>query len=206
MTRGRVAYSRHTHAFVSTVRHDGPVVALVSLGRSLAASRIGRWFHRAIGRGIADRLGLGRDPGERAAERFLRTLGYQLVARNWRSPRDRRDEVDLIVRTPDRSEIVLVEVKRTASQWDPLARVDRRKREVLWRIALDLEALARSRSTTRVARATRPARASRNDLVAVGGSGRLASVCDHLPGVLTRSIRGDRLRGRPECLHQARPP
>ncbi len=206
MAFGRSAYSHFTHSFASTIRQDGPLVAVVSLRRSLAASRVGRWFHHALGRGISELLGLGRDPGERAAERFLRTLGYKVLARNWRSPRDRRDEADLIVRTPDRSEIVLVEVKRSASQWDPLARVDRRKREVLWRIVLDLEALARSRSATSIARTIRRARAIRIDLVAVRGSGRLASVCDHLPGVLTRTIQDGRRRRNPEGDHDAKPP
>lgn len=53
--------------------------------------------------------------GERLAAEFLRKRnGYKIVARNWRSPQDRRDEIDLVCR--DQSVLVFVEVKtRSAS-------------------------------------------------------------------------------------------
>lgn len=48
--------------------------------------------------------------GEQAAAEFLvQRHGFKLVARNWRSPRDRRDEIDLVAR--DRDVLVFVEVK-----------------------------------------------------------------------------------------------
>lgn len=52
--------------------------------------------------------------GERLAANYLRKeKGYSIVARNWRSPRDRRDEIDLICRDGDI--LVFVEVKTRAA-------------------------------------------------------------------------------------------
>ena len=52
--------------------------------------------------------------GERLAAGFLRKKnGYKIIARNWRSPRDRRDEIDLICR--DEDVLVFVEVKTRAA-------------------------------------------------------------------------------------------
>ena len=52
--------------------------------------------------------------GEQAAADFLRgRQGYAIVARNWRSPRDRRDEIDLVCRDGD--VLVFVEVKARAA-------------------------------------------------------------------------------------------
>lgn len=51
--------------------------------------------------------------GEQAAADFLQARhGYAIVTRNWRSPRDRRDEIDLVCR--DRGVLVFVEVKARA--------------------------------------------------------------------------------------------
>jgi len=48
--------------------------------------------------------------GEAAAADFLRRRhGFAIVARNWRSPRDRRHEIDLVARDGD--VLVFVEVK-----------------------------------------------------------------------------------------------
>ncbi|HOW70866.1 MAG TPA: YraN family protein [Phycisphaerae bacterium] len=59
-----------------------------------------------------DRAELGR-AGERRAARFLRQLGYRLVARNYRCP---LGEIDLVVL--DRHIIVFVEVKtRTSDEY-----------------------------------------------------------------------------------------
>ncbi|PTY03276.1 endonuclease [Opitutaceae bacterium EW11] len=74
--------------------------------------------------------------GERQAERFLRRQkGYRVLARNWRSPRDRRDELDLVCR--DRDVLVFVEVKtRSASALVPgYFAVDERKKDVIRRAA-----------------------------------------------------------------------
>ena len=58
-----------------------------------------------------------------------------MVARNWRSPRDRRDEIDLVCRDGDA--LVFVEVKtRTAGALVPgYYAVDGRKKRVLLRTA-----------------------------------------------------------------------
>jgi Holliday junction resolvase-like predicted endonuclease len=140
-----------------------------------------------------------RDPGERAAERLLRALGYRVEARNWRSPRDPRDEADLIARTPDGRTLVIVEVKRAAGPWDALERVDTRKKEVLWRILRDFEDAAAEAgargASQRFPRAVRSVSSIRVDLVGVRGEGRTASATRHVVGVFERSVR--RGRGRP---------
>jgi putative endonuclease len=72
--------------------------------------------------------------GERAAADWLaRQRNFQVIAKNWRSPHDRRDEIDLVCR--DRDVLVFVEVKARAA--GALVRgyyaVDRRKKRVLRR-------------------------------------------------------------------------
>jgi putative endonuclease len=53
------------------------------------------------------------DRGERLAAGWLRRQrGFTVVARNWRSPHDRRDEIDLVCRDGD--VLVFVEVKTRA--------------------------------------------------------------------------------------------
>ena len=76
--------------------------------------------------------------GERLAAGFLRAKnGYKIVAQNWRSPRDRRDEIDLICRDGD--VLVFVEVKTRAA--DALVSgyhaVNRTKKKVLLRACTD---------------------------------------------------------------------
>jgi Holliday junction resolvase-like predicted endonuclease len=163
-------------------RRDGVAVAVAFLLRGARA--------------LADRA--RRDPGERAAERFLRALGYRVVARNWRSPRDRRDEADLLVRSPDGASLVIVEVKRASGPWDPLGRVDTRKKEVLWRLLLDLEGAVTGVAcdprgpaggkTSAYPRGLRSVRTIRVDLVGVEGDGRNAVVRAHGDGIFERSI------------------
>jgi putative endonuclease len=54
------------------------------------------------------------EAGERLAEDFLRReRGWVIVARNWRAPRDRRAEIDLVAR--DGEALVFVEVKTRAT-------------------------------------------------------------------------------------------
>jgi putative endonuclease len=61
-----------------------------------------------------ERQARGAD-GERAAEKFLLSKpGWRVIARNWRSPRDRRDEIDLVCRDGD-DVLVFVEVKTRAA-------------------------------------------------------------------------------------------
>jgi len=160
-------------------RREGAAVALAWIVR-LTAPRLAR---------------ARRDPGERAAERFLHTLGYRVLARNWRSPRDARDEADLIATSPDGSEIVLVEVKRTATNWDPLGRVDGRKRAVLWRILRDLEDSRLHPSDRALSRAIARARRIRIDLVGVRGDGSTSMVVDYAPDILQRELLRDRRSG-----------
>ena len=64
-------------------------------------------------RRIFKRAGSG-ERGERLAADWLRReQGFRIVARNWRSPRDRRDEIDLVAR--DGEVLVFVEVKTRAA-------------------------------------------------------------------------------------------
>ncbi len=91
------------------------------------------WLKKFLGAGVAADAG---DRGEqRAAEWLKRERGFAVVARNWRSPRDRRDEIDLVCRDGDA--LVFVEVKtRTAGALVPgYYAVDGRKKRVLLRTA-----------------------------------------------------------------------
>jgi putative endonuclease len=88
-------------------------------------------FAQAIGR-CADAIGRA---GESRAERYLRRdKRFSIVVRNWRNPRDRRYELDLVCR--DRDVLVFVEVKtRSASALVPgCFSVDWRKRRVLRKV------------------------------------------------------------------------
>ena len=72
--------------------------------------------------------------GEQAAADYLTSReGFAIVTRNWRSPRDRRDEIDLVCR--DGEVLVFVEVKARAegAQVSGFQAVDERKRRVLRR-------------------------------------------------------------------------
>jgi putative endonuclease len=91
------------------------------------------WFRRLFGSGRAAPAG---DRGERLAAVWLeRERGFTIVVRNWRSPRDRRDELDLVCR--DGEALVFVEVKtRSAEALVPgYHAVDERKKTVLRRAA-----------------------------------------------------------------------
>lgn len=86
--------------------------------------------------------------GERLAAAFLKRLNYKVVARNWRSPRDRRDEIDLVCL--DGEVLVFVEVKTRAA--DALVSgyhaVDGRKKSVVRRAASAYMRLLRPRPHT----------------------------------------------------------
>jgi putative endonuclease len=72
--------------------------------------------------------------GERLAADFLqRDRGFTIIARNWRNPRDRRDELDLVVR--DGEVLVFVEVKARAAGAlvSGYHAIDERKKDVLRR-------------------------------------------------------------------------
>ncbi len=70
-----------------------------------------------------------------AAEFLINTAGLRILARNWRSPRDRRDEMDLIA--TDGEVLVFVEVKARAKEAKVPGyyAVDQRKKRVVQRAA-----------------------------------------------------------------------
>lgn len=72
--------------------------------------------------------------GEQAAANFLKSRhGYSVVVRNWRNPRDRRDEIDLVCL--DREVLVFVEVKARAegALVSGYQAIDERKKRALCR-------------------------------------------------------------------------
>ncbi len=76
------------------------------------------------------------ETGERLAAEFLRREhGFTVVARNWRSPKDRRDEIDLVCR--DGEALVFVEVKTRAGHAlvQGFEAVTKKKKEILRRAA-----------------------------------------------------------------------
>lgn len=103
--------------------------ALVEWGRELAESL--RWRISGLS-SSADRRERGRY-GEWLAGRFLARKGYYLIHQNWRSPNDRRDEIDWICKEAET--LVFVEVKARAEHvlLKGLDSVDARKRRALLR-------------------------------------------------------------------------
>lgn len=83
-------------------------------------------FFRAVSTG---------EQGERAAAVFLQRRGYAVIARNWRNPADRRDEIDLVCKDGD--VLVFVEVKTRAAHAlvSGYHAVDKRKKAVVRRAA-----------------------------------------------------------------------
>jgi len=107
--------------------------------------------------------------GEQAAADFLQARqGFAIVTRNWRSPRDARDEIDLVCRDGDI--LVFVEVKARAE--GALVRgfeaVDKDKKRVLRRAVQAYLAELRP-----------PPRTFRLDIVEVTLSGRLPAQVMH---------------------------
>jgi len=74
--------------------------------------------------------------GENLAAVYLKKKGYRVVARNWRNPRDRRDELDLIC--TDGEVLVFVEVKArdAGALVSGYHAVDTRKKKVVRRTAV----------------------------------------------------------------------
>jgi putative endonuclease len=115
-----------------------------------------RWLQHIFGFNPAADAGAR---GEQwAAEWLRRERGFAIVARNWRAPRDRRQEIDLVGR--DGEVLVFVEVKaRAAGALVPgFYAVDQRKKRVLRR-AIDAY----------LARLASPPRTFRFDVVEVAG-------------------------------------
>jgi putative endonuclease len=76
------------------------------------------------------------EQGERIAASFLATKkGFSIIARNWRNPADRREELDLVCK--DGPLLVFVEVKtrKTGALVRGASAVDLRKQTVLRRAA-----------------------------------------------------------------------
>jgi putative endonuclease len=111
--------------------------------------------------------------GEAAAADFLvKRHSFAIVTRNWRSPRDQRDEIDLVARDGD--VLVFVEVKaRAADARVPgYYAVDERKKRALRRaVHAYLSALAQ------------PPKTFRFDVVEVALSERLPAQCLHFENV-----------------------
>jgi putative endonuclease len=98
----------------------------------LAWLKLKRFFH--VGGNPSAPAGESGAEGERLAAEFLRgRQGYEIVARNWRNPRDQREEIDLVCR--DGEVLVFVEVKsRPDTALVPgYYAIDRRKKKVLRR-------------------------------------------------------------------------
>lgn len=96
-----------------------------------------RWLSRLVRLVNPPAWSENRDPlgpaGERAAEKFLKSRGYRILARNARVP---MGEADLLCEGPDRRTIILIEVKSRrldAGRADPPAEaaVTRDKRRKL---------------------------------------------------------------------------
>jgi len=104
--------------------------------------RVFAWLKRFFAKRRRYRLGgvrgatseTGRE-GEGLARAHLERLGYRILAANWRAPRDRRDELDLVAL--DGEGLVFVEVKTRAADALVSGRyaVDARKKRALRRAA-----------------------------------------------------------------------
>jgi putative endonuclease len=111
--------------------------------------------------------------GERAAADYLQARhGFAVLTRNWRSPRDQRDEIDLVCR--DGEVLVFVEVKARAE--GALVRgflaVDERKKRALRRAVHSY-----------LAQLAAPPRTFRVDVAEVTLSGRLPPQVLHFENV-----------------------
>ena len=72
--------------------------------------------------------------GEQTAADFLRTKhGYAIVTRNWRNPRDLREELDLVCRDGDVLVFVEVKARAAGAQVSGFLAVDERKKRALRR-------------------------------------------------------------------------
>jgi putative endonuclease len=72
--------------------------------------------------------------GEQTAADFLRTkFGYTIVTRNWRNPRDLREELDLVCRDGDVLVFVEVKARAAGALVNGFQAVDERKKRALRR-------------------------------------------------------------------------
>lgn len=70
---------------------------------------------------------------QRAAEWLRQQKGFTIVARNWRTPRDRRDEIDLVCRDGDVLVFVEVKARAAGARVPGYFAVNERKRRVMRR-------------------------------------------------------------------------
>jgi putative endonuclease len=107
--------------------------------------RLWRIFQRRVDAAAGHTRGA---EGERLAALFLKRRGMNVVARNWRNPRDRREEIDLVCR--DGEVLVFVEVKTRpdTARVRGYHAVDRRKRDALRRAIRGYLSLLRVRPHT----------------------------------------------------------
>ena len=130
-------------------------------------------WQRLTSRSGAVQLSAAGSRGEQAAVDFLKQRhGFTIVTRNWRSPRDRREEIDIVAR--DGEVLVFVEVKaRDARTLIPgFYAVNERKKRVLRRaVHVYLNSLRN------------PPRTFRFDIVEVALTDRLPPQCLHFANV-----------------------
>ncbi|GAA5030092.1 YraN family protein [Microbacterium fluvii] len=75
---------------------------------------------------------LGRAGEDRAAD-HLRSIGFDIVARNWRC---RLGEIDIIALDGDDLVVIEVKTRRGVGFGHPFEAIDPRKRRRLWRLAM----------------------------------------------------------------------
>jgi putative endonuclease len=93
-----------------------------------------RWWRRisVLRENVAGRRGA---LGERLAAARLKKSGLKIVARNWRSPRDQRDEIDLVCLEGEVLVFVEVKTRAAGALVSGYYAVDRHKKKVLRRAA-----------------------------------------------------------------------
>lgn len=74
---------------------------------------------------------LGRAGEERAA-RYLKTIGYKILDRNWRCA---QGEIDIVAAIGGNLAVVEVKTRRSAAFGHPFEAIDARKLRRLWQIA-----------------------------------------------------------------------
>ncbi len=71
--------------------------------------------------------------GEKAAALFLRGLHYSVLTRNWRNPKDRREEIDLVCRQGEVLVFVEVKTRQPGALISGFHAIDSRKKKALRR-------------------------------------------------------------------------
>jgi putative endonuclease len=97
--------------------------------KPLENSRMLNWLRKIIGLNPPTSTG---EQGEQLAAAWLkRERNFIVLARNWRSPRDRREEIDLICQDGDALVFVEVKARADAALVPGYYAVDHRKKRVL---------------------------------------------------------------------------